>query len=114
MMKKRLTPEQFNAAIQGLEVGQQTIDIARGVLVDGKSQATFVAALGLTKGAVSQAVGRVWAAFQRTCPEGFERVTVILPAHQAYIVKKWAKDARKRKQQSDENACERNPKGRAG
>ena len=34
-MKKRLTEAQFQAAIKGLEIGQQTIDIARGVLVEG-------------------------------------------------------------------------------
>lgn len=38
-MKKRLTEAQFQAAIKGLEIGQQTIDIARGVLVDGRPQA---------------------------------------------------------------------------
>ena len=49
-MKKRLTEAQFQEVIKGLEVGQQTIEIARGVLVDGKPQAAFVAELGLTKG----------------------------------------------------------------
>ncbi len=97
-MKKRLTEAQFQAAINGLGIGQQTIDIARGVLVDGKPQAEFVASLGLTKGAVSQAVSRVWAAAGEQLPEGFERVTAILPEHQAFIVKKWEADA-KRKQE---------------
>ncbi|WP_446920112.1 TrfB-related DNA-binding protein, partial [Klebsiella pneumoniae] len=41
-MKKRLTEAQFQEVIKGLEVGQQTIEIARGVLVDGKPQAAFV------------------------------------------------------------------------
>lgn len=49
-MKKRLTEAQFQTAIKGLEIGQQTIDIARGVLVDGRPQAEFVTSLGLTKG----------------------------------------------------------------
>jgi hypothetical protein len=31
---------------QGLEIGQQTIDIARGVLVDGRPQAEFVTRWG--------------------------------------------------------------------
>ncbi|WP_299315594.1 TrfB-related DNA-binding protein, partial [uncultured Halomonas sp.] len=74
-MKKRLTEAQFQAAIKGLEIGQQTIDIAHGVLVEGRPQAAFVASLGLSKGAVSQAVNRVWVAAQRTAPEGFERIT---------------------------------------
>jgi len=97
MMKKRLTEAQYQVAIKGLDIGQQTIDIARGVLVEGKPQAEFVTALGLSKGAVSQAVRRVWAVSQEVLPEGFERVTAVLPQHQAFIVKKWAEDARKRR-----------------
>ena len=99
-MKKRLTEAQFQAAIKGLEIGQQTIDIARGVLVDGRPQAEFVASLGLTKGAVSQAVSRVWAVAGEVLPQGFARVTAVLPEHQAFIVKRWEADAKgKRKQE---------------
>jgi hypothetical protein len=98
-MKKRLTESQFQAAITDLAVGQQTIDIAHSVLVDGRPQAEFVASLGLSKGAVSQAVNRVWSAAREQLPPGFERVTAILPEHQAFIVKKWEVEA-KRKQGS--------------
>lgn len=94
-MRKRLTETQFLKAIKQLDVGQQTIDIARGVLVEGRPQAHFVTALGLSKGAVSQAVNRVWAA---TLPEGYERVAAVLPEHQAFIVKKWAEDAKKKQE----------------
>jgi hypothetical protein len=97
-MKKRLSEAQFQEAIKGLDVGQQTLKIARGVLVDGKPQVAFVAELGLTKGAVSQAVNRVWTTAQEALPAGFERVTAVLPSHRAFIVKQWAKDA-KRKQE---------------
>jgi len=96
-MKKRLTEAQFQTVVRKLEIGQQTIEIARGVLVEGRSQAEFVAELGLSKGAVSQAVSRVWIAAQKTnLPEGYERVTAVLPEHQAFIVKKWAEDATKK------------------
>jgi DNA-directed RNA polymerase specialized sigma24 family protein len=96
-MIERLTEAQFEEAIKGLNVGQQTIDIARGVLVEGRPQSEFVAALGLSKGAVSQAVSRVRAvAQQEKIPEGFERVSAVLPEHQAFIVKKWAEDATKK------------------
>lgn len=98
-MKKRLTEAQFQAAIRDLAIGEQTIDIARGVLVEGRPQAEFAASLGLTKGAVSQAVSRVWAASnQGDLPEGYERVTAVLPTHQAFIVKKWVEDAKKKRQ----------------
>ncbi|PKD40498.1 transcriptional regulator [Methylomonas sp. Kb3] len=92
---KRLTEKQFNQAVDGLGVGDQTKEIARGVLVDGKSQAEYVKALDLTRGAVSQAVKRVWEAHlaKAEVPEGYERVTVILPKFQALQVKKWAKSA---------------------
>jgi hypothetical protein len=48
-MKKRLTEGQFHEAVKGLKVGEQTLEIARGVLIDGKPQADFVAQLGLSK-----------------------------------------------------------------
>jgi hypothetical protein len=93
-MTKRLTEPQFQACIKGLEVGQQTKEIARGVLVLGHPQTTYVKSLGMTKGAVSQAVARVWNAFMcKNLPTGYERVSVVLPEHQAFIVNKWAKDA---------------------
>lgn len=31
-------------------------------------------------------------------PEGFERVAAVLPEHQAFIVKKWAEDAKKKQE----------------
>ncbi|MNG23996.1 TrfB transcriptional repressor protein [compost metagenome] len=73
------------------------MEIARGVLVQGRSQSEFVEALNLSKGAVSQAVNRIWAAHEARVPPGCERLTVLLPKHQAFIVKKWASEfARKR------------------
>jgi hypothetical protein len=70
-MKKRLTEGQFHEAVKGLKVGEQTLEIARGVLIDGKPQADFVAQLGLSRGAVSQAVDRVWSAHQaKNLPAG--------------------------------------------
>lgn len=93
-MKKQLTEAQFQACIKNLEVGQQTIEIARGVLVDGLQQSSFVKSLGLTRGAVSQAVQRVWAAHEaKSLPKGYERVSAVLPEHQAFIVRKWAQEA---------------------
>lgn len=98
LMKERLTEAQFKEVIKGLGIGQQTIDIARAVLVEGRPQMEFVTALGLSKGAVSQAVNRVWAAVEKQIPKGFERVTAILPEHQAFIVKKWEADLRRQQE----------------
>lgn len=97
-MKKRLTEAQFQAAIKELDVGQQTLEIARGVLVTGQPQAEFVKSLGVTKGAVWQAVNRVWSAHKAQTPEGYELVSAVLPEHQAFIVKKWAEEAKKRRE----------------
>jgi hypothetical protein len=97
MRKKTMTKVQFAEAIKGLNVSAQTLEIAHGVLVQGKSQAHFAQELQLTAGAISQAVGRVWAAFEEktAVASGYERVTAILPAHQAFIVKKWAQASKK-------------------
>ena len=97
--KKRLSEGQFQAAIKGLDVGHQTIEITRGVLVDGKPQVAFATALGLSRGAVSQAVQRVWKAFEdKNLPQGYSRVTAVLPDHQAYIVRKWEANAKKKQE----------------
>ena len=98
-MKKRLTEPEFHEAIKGLDVGSQTLEIARGVLIDGTPQKEFAAALGVSRGAISQAVNRVWTAHgDGILPEGYVRVSAILPEHRAFIVKKWAEDARKKRQ----------------
>jgi len=87
---KRLSAAQFARAIQGLEIAPRTLEIAQGVLVDGRPQAEYTKRLGVTKGAVSQAVSRVWDSHQsKNLPAGFERVTAVLPERQAVIVKKW-------------------------
>jgi len=96
-MKKRLNETQFQVAIASLGVGQQTIDIAHGVLVEGRPQVEFANSLGLTKGAISQAVSRVWTAAEKVFfPKDWERVTVELPKHQAFIVRQWALAAKRK------------------
>jgi TrfB plasmid transcriptional repressor len=98
-MKKQLTEAQFQAAISGLDVGPQTIEIARGVLVNGQPQVAFVESLSLSKGAISQAVSRVWTAHEaKNLPPGYEHVSALLPEHQAFIVKKWAADSLKKRE----------------
>lgn len=93
---KRLTEDEFQATINGLDVGEQTKKIAYGVLVKGESQAEHVKSTGLTRGGVSQAVTRVWEAYINRPDTGYERVNVVLPAHRAFIVKKWAKEVKEK------------------
>lgn len=106
-MDRRLTVVEFEKAISTINVGPQTIEIARGVLVEGKSQTSFVEATGLTKGAVSQAVKRVRQAAEKLkgaepIPEGFETVTAVLPEHQAFQVRIWAEQAKAKTKKRNE------------
>ena len=97
-MRKQMTEAQFQHAIKNLDVGEQTLLIAHGVLVQGMAQTAFIASLGISRGAVSQAVRRVWSAFEASnIPDGHERIEAILPARQAYIVRKWAAEAAKKR-----------------
>lgn len=96
--KKQLSEEVFSRVTRALNVGKQTVEIAHGVLVKGMPQKYYVDTLGISRGAVSQAVNRVWAAYKQDVPDGYERVEVVLPERQAFIVKKWAEEA-KRKQE---------------
>tara|TARA_Y100000589_G_scaffold323269_2_gene357532 strand:- start:598 stop:903 length:306 start_codon:yes stop_codon:yes gene_type:complete len=96
-MKKQLTEEQFKRACLELDIGAQTKVIAHGVLVEQLPQKHFSESLGISKGAVSQAVKRVWEAHQQTTlPMGFMRVSAILPEHQAYQVQQWSEVAKKK------------------
>jgi len=98
-MKKRLSEAQFQECIQGLNVGEQTLEIAHGVLVEGKRQIVFVKELGLSTGAVSQAVNRVWIAHKaKRLPKGYRMVSAVLPEYQVYIVEKWAQIAAKKRE----------------
>jgi hypothetical protein len=85
---KRLTAEQFARAIEGMTISARPIAMARAVLVDGKSQSDCARALSVSRAAVSLAVNRVRDAHEAV-PAGFERVTAILPSHQATVVKGW-------------------------
>jgi hypothetical protein len=98
-MAKLMSEADFQEAIKGLDMGPQSLEIAEGVLVRGEPQTVYTQKFGLTKGAVSQTVNRVRKAHQELLinRSGMERVTVVLPEHQAFIVKKWAEDALKRK-----------------
>ena len=98
-MKKRLSEAQFQECIQGLNVGEQTLEIAHGVLGEGKKQIVFVKELGLSTGAVSQAVNRVWIAHKaKSLPQVYRMVSAVLPEYQVYIVEKWAQIAAKKRE----------------
>ena len=91
MSLKRLTEDQFRIAVEGVSIKQKTHDIARAVLVEGRRQSEVATQYRLTKGAISQAVTKVWKASQ--VPPGYERVSVVLSKYQAFLVKQWAATA---------------------
>jgi predicted DNA-binding protein (UPF0251 family) len=89
---KLLTAEQFDRAIDGMTISERPIAMARAVLVDGMSQSDCARAMNVSRNAVSLVVNRVRHAHEAV-PIGFERVTVILPSHQATVVKGWHESA---------------------
>lgn len=91
MSEKRLTEARFNEVVASLAMEARSVEMAKFVLVDGEKQSDVAAARGLTKGAVSQIVSKVWEASQ--VPPGYVRVTAVLPEHQAYQVEQWAAKA---------------------
>ncbi|WP_448949358.1 TrfB-related DNA-binding protein [Lautropia mirabilis] len=102
MTKKRLTEGQFLVATKRLQISKQSLQITHGVLVEGRRHTEFVEKFGITKAAVSQAVRRIWDAAD-VLPSGFERVSAILPAHQAFIVRKWAARAEEKLMENHDN-----------
>ncbi len=95
---KRMTRDQFIRATSALTMGESTLEIAAGVLVDGKSQSDYARAKQITRGAVSQIVSRVWKIHLKASniPDKFVEVTAVLPEYQAFIVKQWEKEAQRR------------------
>ena len=90
-MKKALTEEQFEKAISHLNIHEQTASIAYGILVKGQAPSHYIESLGITKGAVSQAVNKVWKMhYEKNHPAGYRKVTAFLPAYKAALVDQWA------------------------
>ena len=94
---KRMTREQFIQATRRLTMGESTLEIAEGVLVNGRAQADYARAKQITAGAVSQIISRVWKIHLKAIniPDKFVEVTAVLPEHLAFIVKQWEKEAQK-------------------
>jgi hypothetical protein len=96
-MKHRLTEAQWLEAVQQLGVGDRTRQISHDVLVHGRAQKELAEQYGLTPGAVSQAVQRVFRAYaERDLPAGLDRLKDRLTPHQLFQVKRWLKASTKR------------------
>ncbi len=93
MATKRLTEEQYQLIEQLPTVqamSEQNRNIAYRCLVLGQTQMSLAKEFGLTKGAVSQTVQRVWGA----CPPGYELITALVTEEQALLIKRWEREAR--------------------
>lgn len=109
----KLTLQEFEEAIDGLNLENRSITIAKMVLVDGQTQSSVCRAMKLTRGAVSQTVKKVVSSYNIIKQNG-EFVSAVLPKHQAFIVREWAKQfAAQSKGECYENISNSKPKGRS-
>lgn len=97
-IRRHMNKRDFEATIKRLEISERGVEMARRVLVGGERQSDIATEFGITNGAVSHQVNRVWRAYVDTLeiPPGYERVTVVLPADKAAIVKTWAREQDRR------------------
>lgn len=95
--KKRLTAQEFAAIRPYLKrLKERNIQAIYEHLVDGRQQTELAEELGVTKKAVSQMVGKVWALHvaHGERPEGWTSISVTLPNEMAEIVKDMERRAR--------------------
>lgn len=76
MAEKRLSQEDFDAAIRLTRMSESSIEVARAVLVEGQRQVTVVETSGVTPARVSSIVNKVWDVAQ----------THLLPAAQISMI----------------------------
>jgi hypothetical protein len=83
----QISAETFRAATGKANFTDKTLEIAYGVLVEGKRQVDFVHKFGMSKGAVSHCVKAVLARLM-----GYEFVQVYLPRVRANTAKTWGRE----------------------
>ena len=81
MRLKRLTPQAFEQIAADTRMGDQARQMARAVLVDGRTQVDVAAEYGFSKQRVSLAVSSIERAYKKTSAPGvnFIRVELDLP-----------------------------------
>jgi FixJ family two-component response regulator len=96
-MKKTLSEAAFQKALASLTMGERSVEVTRSVLVNGEPQADVARKFGISKSAVCKQVARVQEALAEAgLPRGFQKVTVILTDHQAFMARKWSQDAERK------------------
>jgi hypothetical protein len=82
-----LTEDEFAAASRVLAMRKRPLAMAYEVLVNGKRQVDVAREYQVSRNAVSLAVKNLKSAHH--VPEGFERVTVVIPKSKIPIVQQW-------------------------
>lgn len=97
--QKRLTKREFDHALRRVDLSVDVTERVRRVLVGGERQVDVAASAGVGANSISTQVNRVWRAHleNQTLPAGMERVSVVLPADKAEIVRAWARDTENRR-----------------
>ncbi|MCG7556054.1 MULTISPECIES: TrfB-related DNA-binding protein [Pseudoalteromonas] len=115
MSKLKISEADFLNYRSKSSLSEKTLDIAYSGLVLGVANKDIAEKFEVTKGAVTQAIARVKKDMGLTLiPSGFERVTAILPEHQAYQVRLWEEKAsNKIKEIQSENNSSSTTKGRS-
>lgn len=92
-MKKKLTLNELELIFSKKSLSDQTKKIAISVLIDGKKQVDCANQFGISPAAVNGIISRIWQCHEQIkIPNGYEKVTVILPKRKAFIVKQWANE----------------------
>lgn len=95
--QRSMARRDFDATVKRLGIQERGIEMARRVLVAGERQTAVAAEMKVTVGAVSHQVNRVWREYvnAQEIPAGYERVSAILPADKAAIVRTWESETRR-------------------
>lgn len=96
---KRLTPQEFEALSPYLDrLGANNVVGARAIMVDGRKQAEVAREMGVSKGAISAVVCRIWESHLEhgSRPKGWVSLNVTLPPDLADVVVDMARKAREK------------------
>lgn len=97
--QKRLTKREFDQALRRLDLSDAGAGRVRRVLVGGERQVDVARDAQVGANSISAQVNRVWRAHleNMSLPPDLERVSVVLPADKAEIVRAWARDTENRR-----------------
>lgn len=95
-ISKRLSRKQFDQAAKRTRLQPRGIEIARTVMVEGKTQVAAAEAFTIKPPSVSRYVSTVWNSHVQgeALPVGFEEVTAILATNKIPVVRTWEAEAR--------------------